>query len=40
MTEALKHGHPIELSTIDKFVDGAAVKKVGTLNFEKSPKIE
>ena len=35
MTEALKHGHPIELSTIDKFVDGAAVKKVGTLNFEK-----
>jgi threonine dehydratase len=35
MTEALKHGHPIELSTIDKFVDGAAVKKVGTFNFEK-----
>lgn len=35
MTEALKHGSPVELSTIDKFVDGAAVKKVGTLNFEK-----
>ena len=35
MTEALKHDSPVELSTIDKFVDGAAVKKVGTLNFEK-----
>jgi threonine dehydratase len=35
MTEALKHGQPIELSTIDKFVDGAAVKKIGTLNYEK-----
>ena len=35
MTEALKVGKPIELTSIDKFVDGAAVKKVGNLNFEK-----
>ncbi len=34
MTEALKNGKPIELSQIDKFVDGASVKRVGDLNFE------
>ncbi|MGN7783017.1 threonine ammonia-lyase IlvA [Niabella sp. 22666] len=33
MTEALKEGHPVELSSIDRFVDGAAVKKVGDLTF-------
>lgn len=33
MTEALKHGFPKALDHIDPFVDGAAVKKVGTLNF-------
>lgn len=34
MQEALKSGQPVELKSIDKFVDGAAVKKVGSLNFE------
>ncbi len=34
MTEALKNGAPIELSDIDKFVDGASVKRVGDFNFE------
>ncbi len=33
MTEALKEGHPVELTSIDRFVDGAAVKKVGDLTF-------
>jgi threonine dehydratase len=33
MTEALKAGHPVLLDNIDRFVDGAAVKKVGTLTF-------
>lgn len=33
MTEALKAGHPVALDNIDRFVDGAAVKKVGTLTF-------
>ena len=34
MTEALKNGSPVELNYIDKFVDGASVKRVGDLNFE------
>jgi threonine dehydratase len=34
MTEALKNGAPVELQHIDKFVDGASVKRVGNLNFE------
>lgn len=29
MTAAIKHGEPITLDEIDKFVDGAAVKRVG-----------
>lgn len=33
MTEALKQGKPVLLDKIDKFVDGAAVKKVGDLTF-------
>ncbi|MDZ4072161.1 MAG: threonine ammonia-lyase IlvA [Sediminibacterium sp.] len=33
MTAALKAGKPIELATIERFVDGAAVKKVGELTF-------
>jgi threonine dehydratase len=33
MTAALKAGMPVELESIDRFVDGAAVKKVGELNF-------
>jgi threonine dehydratase len=34
MTEAMRNGAPIELYHIDKFVDGASVKRVGDLNFE------
>lgn len=34
MTEAMKQGQVVPLETIDKFVDGAAVKRVGQLNYE------
>ena len=33
MTEALKAGKPVTLGKIERFVDGAAVKRVGELNF-------
>ena len=33
MFEALKAGHPVTLDSIDRFVDGAAVKRIGTLTF-------
>ena len=33
MFEALKNGHPVTLESIDRFVDGAAVKRVGDLTF-------
>ncbi|MBC7946230.1 MAG: threonine ammonia-lyase [Chitinophagaceae bacterium] len=33
MFEALKKGEPVYLETIDRFVDGAAVKRVGDLTF-------
>lgn len=33
MKEALKKGEPVMLSKIDRFVDGAAVKKVGDLTY-------
>jgi threonine dehydratase len=33
MKEALAQGHPVMLPRIDRFVDGAAVKKVGDLTF-------
>ncbi|HEV7783308.1 MAG TPA: threonine ammonia-lyase [Chitinophagaceae bacterium] len=33
MVEALKAGHPVTLSSIERFVDGAAVKRVGDLTF-------
>ncbi len=33
MFEALKAGHPVVLDSIDRFVDGAAVKRVGDLTF-------
>ncbi|MBS1620271.1 MAG: threonine ammonia-lyase [Bacteroidetes bacterium] len=33
MTQALKSGHPVLLDSIDSFVDGAAVKRVGDLTF-------
>lgn len=34
MKKALIEGKPVELTSIDKFIDGAAVKTVGQLNFE------
>lgn len=34
MSAALEKGELVELDTIDRFVDGAAVKKVGSLNFQ------
>jgi threonine dehydratase len=33
MLTALKEGHPVELEKIDKFVDGAAVKRIGDVTF-------
>lgn len=33
MFEALKAGHPVTLESIDRFVDGAAVKRVGEITF-------
>jgi threonine dehydratase len=33
MFEAMKAGHPVVLENIDRFVDGAAVKRVGDLTF-------
>src|SRR6186713_1055813 len=33
MLEALKAGHPVTLNSIERFVDGAAVKRVGDLTF-------
>ena len=33
MVEARKAGHPVTLASIDRFVDGAAVKRVGNLTF-------
>jgi len=33
MFEAMKAGHPVTLDNIDRFVDGAAVKRVGDLTF-------
>ncbi|WP_138496441.1 threonine ammonia-lyase IlvA [Paenibacillus pinistramenti] len=39
MTEALKLNQVVTLDTIDKFVDGAAVKRVGDLNFEIAKEV-
>ncbi len=33
MSAALKAGHPVTLDNIDRFVDGAAVKRIGDLTF-------
>jgi threonine dehydratase len=33
MTAALEAGHPVELSQLDTFVDGAAVQRVGAVSF-------
>ncbi|MFT8928282.1 MAG: threonine ammonia-lyase IlvA [Sporolactobacillus sp.] len=38
MKEAFKAGHPVTLPTIDKFVDGAAVKTVGELTYLNARK--
>lgn len=34
MFEAIKNGYPVTLDSIDRFVDGAAVKRVGDLTFD------
>lgn len=39
MYEALKAGAPVTLDTIDRFVDGAAVKRVGDLTYSMCSKI-
>jgi threonine dehydratase len=39
MKKALEVGHPVTLSSIDRFVDGAAVKRVGDITFEKCKKV-
>lgn len=39
MQAALEAGGPIELAHINKFVDGAAVKKVGKLNYDISSQL-
>lgn len=39
MQAAIQNGGPIELQHINKFVDGAAVKKVGSLNYEISSQV-
>jgi threonine dehydratase len=33
MKEAFEAGHPVELTTMDRFVDGAAVKRVGDITY-------
>ncbi len=33
MTEALRKGHPVTIDKIDRFVDGAAVKRIGDITF-------
>ena len=39
MRAALDHGEPFELDQINKFVDGAAVKKIGKLNYDISSQL-
>lgn len=39
MQAAFENGGPVELDHINKFVDGAAVKKVGKLNFDISSQL-
>jgi threonine dehydratase len=39
MTEALKAGRPVTLEKIQRFVDGASVKKVGDLTFQLSKEL-
>ncbi|HVX52365.1 MAG TPA: threonine ammonia-lyase [Chitinophagaceae bacterium] len=39
LLEAFKAGHPVMLDRIDRFVDGAAVKRTGDLTFEICKKV-
>jgi threonine dehydratase len=39
MFEARKAGHPVTLKSIDRFVDGASVKRVGDLTFSVCEKV-
>lgn len=39
MVEALRQGQPVTLDKINRFVDGAAVKRIGQLTFEIGSKI-
>jgi len=39
MVEALKQGHPVTLNKINRFVDGAAVKRVGQLTYDLASQI-
>ncbi|WP_156308235.1 threonine ammonia-lyase IlvA [Sphingobacterium endophyticum] len=39
MQAAIQNGAPIELENINKFVDGAAVKKIGALTYEISSQL-
>lgn len=39
MVEALRQGQPITLDKINRFVDGAAVKRIGQLTFEIGSKL-
>lgn len=39
MYEALKAGHPVTLDNIERFVDGAAVKRVGDITFSICKKV-
>ncbi len=39
MLEALKAGHPVTLEAIDRFVDGAAVKRIGDVTFDICSKV-
>lgn len=34
LTKALEKGHPVKLTSIDKFIDGAAVQEIGKLTFQ------
>jgi threonine dehydratase len=39
MFEALKAGHPVTLPEIDRFVDGAAVKRIGDITFSIAKEV-
>ena len=40
MYESLKQGHPVDLEKLDTFVDGAAIKKAGTITFQILQKLK